>query len=59
MSISYRKNKKKHSSIISLDIQNLTNRENIYTQFLDEDDLSLETITQLGLLPVLNYRLEF
>lgn len=57
--LSYRKNKNKHATIISLDIQNLTNRENIYTQYFDEDDLRVETITQLGLLPVLNYRLEF
>lgn len=57
--ISYRKNRPKHSSIISLDIQNATNRENFYTQFFDEDDLSIERVTQLGLLPVLNYRLEF
>ncbi|MGB0525793.1 MAG: TonB-dependent receptor domain-containing protein, partial [Flammeovirgaceae bacterium] len=59
MRLSYRKNKKKHATIISLDIQNVTNRENIYTQFFDEDDMHVETVTQLGLLPVLNYRLEF
>lgn len=57
--ISYRKNKRKHSSVLSLDIQNVTNRENIYTQYFDEDDMKLEKVTQLGLLPVLNYRLEF
>jgi hypothetical protein len=57
--INYRKNKPKFSWVISLDIQNLTNRTNFYTEFFDEDDLQIETVEQLGLIPILNYRVEF
>ena len=57
--LSYRMNKNKSSSVISLDIQNVSNRENVYTRYYDSDENKLIDVTQLGLIPVLNYRLEF
>ncbi len=57
--VSYRKNRPKASYILSLDIQNATNRLNLYNQYYDEDTQSLKTSTQTGLIPVLNYRIEF
>jgi hypothetical protein len=57
--VSYRKNRPKASYILSLDIQNTTNRLNVYNQYYDEETQSLKTSTQTGLIPVLNYRIEF
>ncbi|RDC63468.1 TonB-dependent receptor [Adhaeribacter pallidiroseus] len=57
--VSYRKNRPKASYILSLDIQNATNRLNFYNQYYDEDTQSLKISTQTGLIPVLNYRIEF
>jgi hypothetical protein len=57
--ISYRKNRAKTSSIISIDIQNVTNRENIYGRYYSSGSDQIIEETQLGLIPVLNYRLEF
>lgn len=57
--VSYRKNKPKASYIVSLDIQNVSNRQNLYRQYFDSETNSVETAYQMGLLPVLNYRIEF
>ncbi|WP_246343781.1 TonB-dependent receptor [Adhaeribacter radiodurans] len=57
--VSYRKNRPKASYILSLDIQNVTNRLNMYNQYYDKDTQSLKISTQTGLIPVLNYRIEF
>lgn len=57
--VSYRINKRKTSSILSLDIQNATNRENVYGTFYDNSTQGISTELQLGLIPILNYRLEF
>ena len=56
---SYRKNKPRASYIISLDIQNVTNRLNVYRQYYDSELHSIQTSTQTGLIPILNYRIEF
>lgn len=57
--IAYTINKRRTSSIFSLDIQNVTNRQNVYGNYYDEDKQAIDTYYQFGLLPVLNYRLEF
>jgi hypothetical protein len=57
--VSYRKNKPRASYIISLDIQNVTNRLNVYRQYYDRDLQAIQTSTQTGLIPILNYRIEF
>jgi hypothetical protein len=49
MSMIYRINKSRVSHILSLDIQNLTNREN---------QVSLKT-SQTGIAPFLSYKIEF
>jgi hypothetical protein len=56
---SYRKNRPKASFIISLDLQNATNRLNVYSKFYDEDKQEMRTYYQTGLIPILNYRIEF
>lgn len=56
---SYRKNKPRASYIVSLDIQNVTNRLNMYSQYYDLDEQVLKKATMTGLIPVLNYRVEF
>lgn len=56
---SYSKNRKNTTSTFSLDIQNASNRQNAFTRYYDEDSQSEKTLTQLGLTPVFNYRLEF
>lgn len=57
--VSYRKNRARMSSIISLDIQNVSNRENVWSNYYSASRDQVVNITQLGLIPVLNYRLEF
>jgi len=55
--ISYRKNKKNITSVISLDIQNLTQRENEFARFFNGQTIASET--QLSFFPNLSYRIEF
>jgi hypothetical protein len=57
--VSYTKNKKRTTSTISLDIQNVTNRLNAFDQYYELKKDKVTLITQTGLLPILNYRLEF
>jgi len=57
--IRYRKNNQKTSWVLSLDIQNATSRNNAFRQFYNPRLDQISTITQLGLIPILNYRLEF
>jgi hypothetical protein len=57
--IAYSVNRHKTTSTFSLDIQNVTNRQNIFGQYYDEETDELAYSYQLGLLPVFNYRLEF
>lgn len=57
--LSYRINRKKLTHTIMLDIQNVTNRLNIYTQYYNDDTKRIEAYTQTGLFPIFNYRVEF
>ncbi len=57
--VSYRKNRPRASHIFSLDVQNVTNRLNMYRQYYDQEKREIATITQAGLIPFLNYRIEF
>ncbi len=45
--------------VISLDIQNLTNRLNIGTQYYNPDTEAIEDYYMAGIIPILNYRIEF
>ncbi|MGY2133740.1 TonB-dependent receptor [Hymenobacter sp. HD11105] len=56
---SYRKNAPHASHIISLDIQNASNNQNIFGRFYDRSSQQIETAFQTSLVPFLNYRVEF
>ncbi|MBO9572781.1 MAG: TonB-dependent receptor, partial [Chitinophagaceae bacterium] len=57
--VSMKWNRKHHASTLSLDIQNVTNRNNIYTKIYDALTNDYKVLYQTGLIPVLNYRFEF
>jgi outer membrane receptor protein involved in Fe transport len=57
--LSMKWNKRNFTSTLSLDIQNVTNRQNVYNQYFDEDTNKIVYSYQTGFLPVLNYRIEF
>lgn len=52
-------NKPNHSSTLSFDIQNVTNRKNEAYQYFDNFLQRVVTKKQLGLIPFVNYRVEF
>ncbi|MES3016147.1 MAG: TonB-dependent receptor [Bacteroidota bacterium] len=58
-STSYRVNRNKVSHTFFLDIQNLTNRINNLGYYYNSDDKSLDKSNLSGIIPVVNYRLEF
>ncbi len=57
--ISYRKNNPKWSWILSLDIQNITGRLNVYDEYYNAEKGSIEQVYLTGLIPVLNYKVQF
>jgi hypothetical protein len=57
--MSYRMNRQRLAYLLSLDIQNLTNRQNVYTQYYDPDTHELVILYQFGLIPVINCKIEF
>ena len=57
--LSIKWNRRKVTSTLSLDIQNLTNRLNFYNQQFDEEKGNVITNYQAGLIPILNYKIEF
>lgn len=57
--LSIKWNRRKHTSTLSLDIQNLTNRLNVFNQWYDSEKGGLQTNYQAGLIPVLNWKLDF
>jgi hypothetical protein len=52
-------NRRRFTSTLSLDIQNVTNRLNVYNQYYNEDDHKVDYNYQAGLIPILNYKVEF
>jgi hypothetical protein len=56
--VSIKWNKEGKTSTLSLDIQNLTNRHNVYSQRYDMGKGEIRNNYQNGLIPVLNYKLE-
>ncbi len=52
-------NRRRLTSTLSLDIQNVTNRENVFNQSWDKEKNKVVTNYQMGLIPVLNYKIEF
>jgi outer membrane receptor protein involved in Fe transport len=59
--INFRNNQKNYSWVIMLDIQNVTNRKNIFKKrFIYENgNIISENNVSLGIVPVFNFRLEF
>lgn len=57
--VSMKWNRKRFTSTLSLDIQNVTNRLNIFNQEYDIDKDKIENNYQTGLIPILNYKIEF
>jgi hypothetical protein len=57
--LSMKKDYRHLTTTLSLDVQNLTNNKNIYDQFYDTVKKSVVNIYQTGLIPVLNYKVEF
>jgi len=59
LGLSYRINKKRLTHTIMLDIQNVMNRENVAYKFYNANRKAIDVITQTGLFPNFNYRIEF
>jgi len=57
--VSFRKNNPNWSWIVSLDLQNATNRLNIANEFYSPETQNVENWYMNGLIPILNYRIEF
>lgn len=57
--ISYKRNRTKTTSTWSLDIQNVTNRKNVFSEYYEPKQERIVTIYQATLIPVLNYKIEF
>jgi len=56
--VSIKWNRKHLTSTLSLDVQNLTNRQNVFGQYYDSDKGQVKTSYQTRLIPVLNYKVE-
>jgi hypothetical protein len=52
-------NKRHITSTLSLDIQNVTNRLNVYNEYFNDEENKIVYNYQLGLIPVLNYKIDF
>jgi hypothetical protein len=59
--ISFRRNHPRFSWILMLDIQNVTNRENVFRKrfFYENGQIGTSEVLSLGIVPVLNFRVEF
>ncbi|GAB2581965.1 carboxypeptidase regulatory-like domain-containing protein [Spirosoma areae] len=57
--LSYKRNRPHSTRTLSLDIQNVTNRQNIFGRYFDAQTGTVRTSYQTGLLPVLSYRVAF
>jgi len=58
-SLAYKKNRKLSTHSIIFDIQNLTNRENVFNRYPDFNNRTYRTEFQSGIIPNINYRVEF
>lgn len=57
--ISLKRNKPKSTHTLALDIQNVTNRKNIYGKYFEPLSGEVTTAYQTPLIPVLSYKIEF
>ncbi|CAN5564432.1 carboxypeptidase-like regulatory domain-containing protein [soil metagenome] len=56
---SMKRNRPNATHTLSLDIQNVTNRKNIYGSFYDVQSNKIKTYYQAPLIPILSYKIEF
>lgn len=57
--VSMKWNRRHITSTLSLDIQNVANRLNVYNQYFNEDENKIVYSYQTGIIPILNYKIEF
>ncbi len=57
--VSLKRNRIKSTQTLSLDIQNVTNRQNIYGEYYNSESQKIETWYQTPLIPILSYKIEF
>lgn len=57
--VQYRWEKARTTQALLLDVQNATNRQNLWTRYYDPETGRLEGATQTGLFPFINYRVTF
>ena len=57
--ISLKRNRPNATHTIALDVQNVTNRKNIYGKYYNEESNSIKTSYQTSLIPILSYKIEF
>lgn len=55
----YKINAKRITHSFHLDVQNVTNRENVYFNYFDSDAGKVKTVYQLGIFPNIAYRIDF
>jgi hypothetical protein len=56
---SLKRNRPKSTRTLALDIQNVTNRSNVYGSYFEPMEQTIKTAYQTPLIPVLSYRVEF
>lgn len=54
-----KKNHKKYTTTLAIDIQNLTNQQNVAFDYFDTEKQEVVRKYQLGIIPILVYRVEF
>lgn len=52
-------NRLRRTNTLSLDVQNVLARRNVFGQVYDADKAAVRTVYQAGIIPVLNYKVEF
>jgi hypothetical protein len=57
--VSIKRNRAKTTSTLALDIMNATNHRNVWGSYFDLLSGQVKTAYQIGLLPVISYRIEF
>jgi hypothetical protein len=57
--VSLKRNKKKSTHTLALDIQNVTNRKNVFGQYFEPLTGEIKTAYQTPLIPILSYKVEF
>ena len=57
--VSMSRNRKRATHTLELDIQNITNQLNVINDYYDPYSGDIKTVKQMGIVPILNYRVNF